>query len=141
MQYDKYVADGYTNKNLVGNRSMVIILHGFTKLMLRISSDNKNNLLDYIEKIKDLQTFSFVFVDLPESMRKNEYEKWYKSSVDSNYGIWVGNGVADQTLIKTNIGFKKTNNEVQKGYGIVVKNTKTALVNLVGNVEESGDDE
>ena len=109
--------------------------------MLRVSGDNKTNLLDYLEKIKDLQTFSFIFVDLPESMRKNEYEKWYKASVDSNYGIWVGNGVADQTLIKTNIGFKKTNNEVQKGYGIVVKNTKTALVNLVGNVEERGDDE
>ena len=141
MQYDKYVADGYTNKNLIGNKAMVIVFEGFTKLMLRISPENKTSLLDYIEKIKDLQTFSFVFVDIPESMRKNEYDKWYKASVDANYGIWVGNGVADQSLIKTNIGFKKTNNEVPKGYGVVVKNTKTSLVNLVGDVAEGDSDE
>ncbi len=141
IQYDKYVADGYTNKNLVGNRSMVILLVGFSKLLLRISADNKTKLLDYLEKIKELQTFSFILVDLPDAMRKNEYEKWYKASVDSNYGIWIGNGVADQNLIKTNIGFKKTNNEVQKGFGVVIKNTKTSLVNLVGNDKEGDNDE
>ena len=71
---------------------------------------------------------------------ENEYEKWYKAAVDNNYGIWVYNGVADQTAIKTNIGFKKTNNEVPKGYGVVVKNTKTSLVNLVTD-EAIGDDD
>ena len=141
MQYDKYVADGYSNKNLINNKSMVIVFYEYSKLILRISPENKTKLLEFFEKIKDLQTFSFIFVDLPEAMRKNEYEKWYKSTIDSNNGIWVGNGVADQSLIKTNIGFKKTNNEVLKGYGVVVKNTKTALVNLVGDKEESGDDE
>ena len=141
MQYDKYVADGYNNKNLINNKSMVITIVGFGKFLLRITPENKASLFDYLEKIKDLQTFSFVLVDIPESMRKNEYEKWYKAAIDANYGIWVGNGVADQNLIKTNIGFKKTNNEVLKGYGVVVKNTKTNLVNLVGDIEESGDDE
>ena len=140
MQYDQYVVDGYSNKGIVKNKSMVIVLFGFTKLLLRISPENKTLLTDYLEKIKDMQTFNFIFVDQPDGFKKNEYEKWYKASVDSNYGIWVYNGVADQTAIKTNIGFKKTNNEVPKGYGVVVKNTKTTLVNLVTD-EPIGDDD
>ncbi|MBP5684127.1 MAG: hypothetical protein J6X02_02595, partial [Bacilli bacterium] len=139
--YDQYVADGYSNKTIANNKSMVIILSGFTKLLLRISPENKTTLTDYLEKIKDMQTFNFIFVDQPDGLKKNEYEKWYKAAVDSNYGIWIYNGVADQTAIKTNIGFKKTNNEVPKGYGVVVKNTKTSLVNLVTDEAVGDDDE
>ena len=141
MQYDQYVADGYSNKTISANKSMVVILSGFGKLLLRLSPENKTAFTDYLEKIKDMQTFSFIFVDTPDTFKKNEYDKWYKAAIDTNYGIWIGNGVADQTAIKTNIGFKKTNNEVPKGYGVVVKNTKTSLVNLITDEAVGDDDE
>ena len=81
--------------------------------------------------ITNVGIFNFIIVDAVDNLKKMEYDSWYKSIVQSNYGIWIGNGIADQTLIKTNIGFKKTNNEIPDGYGIVVKNSKTSLVNLV----------
>ena len=81
-------------------------------------------------------TFDFVFVDQVDNFKKIEYDKWYKVVVDNNYGIWVGNGIADQTVLKTNIGFKKTNNEVLEGYGLIIRNTKTYLVNLIQDDKE-----
>ena len=87
--------------------------------------------MDYLIQCKDIKLFDFVLVDRVDNLKKYEYENWYKTTVSNNYGIWIGNGVADQSLIKTNIGFKKNNNEVPKGYGIVIKNTKTSLVNMV----------
>ena len=136
MQYDIYVRDGYSDKNLKGTRNMVVIINNFSKFLLKVSPDVKTNFLELLEKIKDMQTFDFIFVDQVDSFKKMEYDKWYKTVVDNDYGIWVGNGIADQSLIKTNIGFKKTNNEVPSGYGLVVRNTKTYLTNLVSDRED-----
>ena len=75
-------------------------------------------------------------VDYVDNLKKLEYDEWYKRVVQNNYGILIGNGVADQTLIKTNSGFKKINNEIPNGFGIVIKNTKTNLVKLITDNEK-----
>ena len=43
------------NKNLINNKSMVIAIMGFSKLLLRISPDNKTKLLDYLENDKAIK--------------------------------------------------------------------------------------
>ena len=136
MEYDVYVKDGYSNKTVKTYRNMVVVISNFNKFLLKISQETKENFFNMLEKIKDLQTFDFILTDQVDNFKKIEYDKWYKTVVDNNYGIWVGSGIADQTVIKTNIGFKKTNNEVPKGYGLVVRNTKTYLVNLVSEDKE-----
>lgn len=135
-QYDIYVNDGYSNKNLKTYRNMTVIINNFSKFLLKVSTENKTEFLDILEKIKDIQNFSFIFVDQVDNFKKLEYDKWYRTIVNSSYGIWVGNGIADQTVLKTNIGFKKNNNEVPDGYGLIIKNTKISLVNLIQDDEE-----
>ena len=130
-QHNTYVNDNYSLKNLSNTRNMVTIFYNFSKMLSLLSDDAKKRFFDLISKCKDLKTFDFIIVDRVEDLKKYEYESWYKDTVQNNYGIWLGNGVADQNLIKTNIGFKKDNNEIIDGYGIVVKNTKTNLVNMI----------
>ena len=130
-QYDMYVKDGYSNKNIRNNRNMVILLYEFTKILLKIAPEVKKQFLDYLEKGKNLGTFDIIIIDQVDNLKKLEYDSWYKSIIQNSYGIWIGDGIADQSLIKTNIGFKKTNNEIPNGYGIVVKNSKTNLVNMI----------
>ena len=135
-QYNEYVNNGYNAKTLVNNRNTAVIFYNFSKLLLKITSDNKTRLLKLIENVKNIGKFDFIIADLPNALKSYEYDSWYKNCIPSDYGIWIGNGVADQTLIKTNIGFRKSNNEVPAGYGIVVKNSKIYLVNLVIDKEE-----
>ena len=139
-EYGIYVNDGYNNKNLLGYKKMVIIISNLTKFLMKIDTLTKDRFTSEIEKIRDLGNISFVFTGQVDNLKKLEYDKWYKTIVDSNCGIWVGNGIADQQLIKTNIGFKKTNNEIPENYGIVVKNSKTYLVNLTSFKKEEKDD-
>ena len=134
--YNEYEKAGYNLKAIENNRNSTIIFHGFDKLLLKLNPDNKTRLLEVLEKCKSINKFDIIISDQASNLKKYEYESWYKNSVSNNYGIWVGNGVADQNIIKTNIGFKKNNNEVSEGYGIVIKNNKTNLVNLV---QEEGD--
>jgi len=134
--YNEYVNAGYSTKNISANRNTITVCMGFSKILLRLTDDVKKRFLSLLEKAKELGLYEFILIDRPENLKKFEFDSWYKNAINNNYGIWVGNGVADQSLIKTNIGFKKVNNEVLKGYGIVIKNSKTSLVNLVteGNV-------
>ena len=124
---------------------MVVIIFGIAKLLLKISNDCKMKFLDFLPKVKGLGTFEILIVDSVDNIKKQEYNEWYKGMVDNSTGIWVGNGIGDQSLIKTNIGFKKTNNEVPNGYGIIVKSSKTFLVNLIRvdnneSIDEKGDE-
>ncbi len=130
-QYNEYEKGGFDLKVLENNRNTTIVIHGFDKLLLKISPDNKTKFLELLEKAKNLGKFDFILSDQASNFKKYEYESWYKNAISSNYGIWIGNGVADQNTIKTNISFKKENNEINEGYGVVVKNSKTTLVNLI----------
>ena len=143
FQYKKYVDDGYTNKNLKSTRHITVILAGFSKIMVRINDEIKKRFFELLKSVKDIEQFTYIFVDRVDNLKKLEYDEWYKKVIQNNYGIWIGNGVADQNLIKTNIGFKKVNNEIPDGYGIVIKNTKTSLVKLISDngIDEKSDGE
>ena len=134
-QYDVYVKNNYSVEPLKNTNMTTVIINGFNKLTARLSEDVKKRYLECLKNIKDIGKFVYIFVERVDNLKKLEYDEWYKRVVHNNYGIWIGNGVADQTLIKTNIGFKKTNNEIPLGYGIVIKNTKTSLVKLITDSE------
>ena len=143
-QYKQYVNDGYSNKNLKSTKNSTIILASFTRVIARLNEEIKKRFLDDLAKVKDTNQFDFIIVDRVDNLKKLEYDEWYKKVIQNNYGIWLGNGIADQTLIKTNIGFKKDNNEIPFGFGIVVRNSKTSLVKLITDTNyetlENGDD-
>lgn len=140
-QYDVYVKNGYNKDALKSTNKTTVIINGFTKLLARIDETVKKRYLDALKNVKDIGQFCYIFVDRVDNFKKLEYDEWYKKVIQNNYGIWIGNGVADQALIKTNIGFKKTNNEIPAGFGVVVKNTKTGLVKLVTDGEYAKVDE
>ena len=109
--------------------------------MSKIDESIKKRFFEAIKSVKDTCQFDFIIVDRVDKLKQLEYDDWYKKVVQNSYGIWIGSGVADQNLIKTNIGFKKNNNEISSQYGIVVKNMKVSLVKLLsdGNIITNDD--
>ena len=140
-QFKKYVEDGYSNKNLKLTKNTTIIFADFSKVMSKIDESIKKRFFEAIKSVKDTCQFDFIIVDRVDKLKQLEYDDWYKKVVQNSYGIWIGSGVADQNLIKTNIGFKKNNNEISSQYGIVVKNMKVSLVKLLsdGNIITNDD--
>ena len=137
-QYNEYVKNNYNSNILDKNRNMVVIFYGFSRLLLKINTESKNRLLDLLEKGKNTNRFNIIIFDQVNNLKKYEYDSWFKNIFINNYGIWIGNGVLDQTLIKTNINFRKNNNEIPNGYGIVIKDSQIELVNLIKE-QEDGD--
>ncbi len=139
-QYKVYVDNNYNKDVLKGTNTTVVIINGLNRLLSRVNDEVKRRFFESLKKCKEINQFCFICVDRVDNLKKLEYDEWYKRVIQNNYGIWIGNGIADQTLIKTNIGFKKTNNEIPNGFGIIVKNTKTNLVKLVSDDDSKVDD-
>ena len=136
-QHDIYVNDGYSNKNLGNYRKMLVIINGFDKFLTKIGPDNKKTFEEFIVNGKDLGTIGFILCDTPTGFKKYEYDSWYKSVVANNYGIWIGNGVPDQTAIKANIPYRNNLKEIGSENGVIIKNSKPYLVKLIKkSVEE-----
>ena len=137
FQIKTFTENNYNKEVLKNTNPTTIVVNGFTKLLTRLNDTVKKRYLEALKNAKDTNQFVFICVDRVDNFKKLEYDEWYKKVIQNNYGIWIGNGVADQSLLKTNIGFKKTNNELSNGFGIVIKNTKTNLVKLVSDGENS----
>ena len=133
FMHQKYVEDGYSTKNLQTTKNTVIVFAGYNKILSRANDEVKKRFFETIKGAKELGKFDFIISDRVDYLKKMEYDDWFKNTIQTSFGIWIGNGVADQNLIKTNIGFKKNNNEIPKGFGIVIKNTKTSLVKLISD--------
>lgn len=83
-----------------------------------------------------------VFVILADSTRNiagYSFEKWFKTNVIPNEGIWVGNGITGQYYLKTNNTIPDMSQEISDTYGFVVKNGKPAMVKLLAEAEETDD--
>lgn len=75
-----------------------------------------------------------MFIDIPISFKKYEFDEWYKNSFDGNNGIWVGAGFNQQFVLKTSIQ-RVTLGSIDKGHIIIVKNGIPINVKLINEVK------
>ena len=130
-QYEVYKNNDYDKKALDNNKFTYCIIVGIEALKNRLSDDNKKKLEDLFITSKDLGTICFIIVDSVDKIKKNEYENWYKNCVDSNNGIWLGNGIADQYVIKTNQRIEEMKKEVPHNFCFVIKKGKPYFVKFI----------
>ena len=99
--------------------------------MTRINADNKNKLSSVLVNAKDLNVDNFVIVDSADKIKSFGYDEWYKTGVDQSQGIWLGNGIADQYVLKLLSVPRQLRDEIPENFGYIVKNGKTTLVKLI----------
>ena len=80
---------------------------------------------------EELETFVFILSDIPTNIKKYEFDSWYKTSINNTSGIWLGNGVTDQNVIKANIPFRNNLKEIGVDNAVIVKNSKPYLVKII----------
>ena len=137
LQYNLYIENNHDNSVLSSYSKVVVLISNFDKFITKIGSDNKKKFEDLITKGKELETFIFILSDTATNLKKYEYDSWYKSSITNTSGIWIGNGVTEQSIIKVNVPFKNNLKEIGNENGVVVKNSKPSLVKLVKKGVES----
>ena len=94
-----------------------------------------------LQDIQGTRKCSFIITEGYNRMKLHEFESWYKNMVNNDSGIWVGNGIEDQYLIKLNTSKRRRVNNCGDSFGYVAKEGQTTYIKLLGMKDEGDEDE
>lgn len=135
----------YISDNLVDNvkklieeinndTNSIFIIYGLEKFKASLEATDFTN---FMAKMKECGKIKLLFIETQFKLKKFAFEGWYSENVVNINGIWVGNGVMDQGVIRIS--------DLNTRYKIKVNNTfawliKNGIGELVKFAAELGDD-
>lgn len=111
----------------------VYVLIGLKRFCEQLSDDGKDKFSTLVEKAESVYKLHFVIVDALAQISSYSYEGWYKRQLNGADGLWVGDGVADQYMLKINKVTSELYDEVGDEYGYLVSKGKPVLVKLLNS--------
>ena len=78
--------------------NVVLVINGIYKILSKLSGSSKIEKM--IEKIKKYEKICVVLVEDGTKLKNYAYDEWFKSIFSTNDGLWIGKGMADQTVFK-----------------------------------------
>lgn len=112
-----YVKSGYDSDSLKGYGNMVFVIVGINKIKTILGKDFDTLVGNTFIASKKLSKISYVFVDAFDNIKKLEYDLWYKDIVNSTRGIWIGNGLAEQSVFKLFANSKSISGNIPNNFG------------------------
>ena len=118
----------------------ICLILGIDKLTSDIEF-GEQKIFEMLKLAEEKDNCNFIFVDNATRIKNHEYDDWYKTYVSGDTGIWIGNGIEDQYLIRANtIGIDVVNN-CGMSFGYVVNQGEATMIKLLGIKEDGGIDE
>ena len=97
----------------------------------------EQKLYQMLKNAEELENCCFIIIDNATKLKNHEYDEWYKEYVTGDTGIWVGNGIDDQYLIKTNPSDRYLINNCGSSFGYVINQGDLTMIKLIGIKEET----
>ena len=140
---DKIINDNYAlyeknnyNKLIFQNfKPITCVIIGLDNFINKLDSDSKNKLESVFTKAKEMEIIDFIFVDNVDKIKRYETESWYKATVNTNEGIWLGNGINDQYTIKVSKRTTETKLDIGNNFCFVVKKGVPVLVKYIEDLD------
>ena len=123
-------ANNMNLRSLSDAKNNVVVIVGFDKFFSKLDDDHKAKFKEILDAQKEILKLTFVFIEVPGSLKKYEYEEWYKNGVNTNDGIWIGNGVSGQYSIKLSVQPSGINT-IENDYAVVIKNGMPTVIKTI----------
>ncbi|ETI69497.1 type VII secretion protein EssC [Neobacillus vireti] len=127
------IADGVTPPVF---EPIFCVIDSFIEMNLALSADGKDKLKVFLEKGSSLAVH-LIIGDQADRINSISYESWFKNQVSQSDGIWVGSGITDQYVLKTNKTTSEMYQEIPNDFGYVIKKGKPVLVKLLSSAAAS----
>ena len=111
------------------DQNQLVIIYGFDKFMNKLN--NKTLFEKFISYIKENDLYKIILIDDANKIKTYGYENWYTSMFSNSDGIWIGKGIADQSLFKIGTIKKEYLEEFKNNYGLVVSDGTPIITKLI----------
>lgn len=128
---DASVLDAYDEKTYV--------IVGMKKMFDQLSADGREKLYTLIEKAESIYKIHFVLIDELTQYNNYNYEAWYKRHITGAEGLWIGDGVADQYLLKVSKVTSDLYEEIGTEYGHNITRNRPTLVKILSSALDGGE--
>ena len=112
------------------------VIIGFNRFMERLSEDGRDKMKVLLERGEAFYKIRFILVDSAAHFGAYNYEGWYKRHISGADGLWIGDGVTDQYLLKVNKLSSDLYQELGTEYGYLFKRGRMTQVKLLNAMEE-----
>lgn len=120
-------------KELVNDKQTTYIITIFEVAKLKNKCDVKK--IDEFTKVfKSSDNIVLNFVSTASKVKDLSLDTWYVMSIDKQTGIWLGDGVIDQGVIRTSTLTKDMRNSLAPNFGWYIKNGALSLVKFIDSV-------
>lgn len=136
QEKDAFEKNNYDKSIFQGKKPFTIFIIGVDSFKNKLNADNKTKFGNLFTLGKDLGIVSFLLIDTIDKIKKIEFEPWYKSEVNNNFGIYLGNGISEQFSIKTTQKLDEMKKEVPDGFGFVIKRGRVQYVKFLEEFDE-----
>lgn len=138
--YCKQVLEIFNNnqknlKSIKDVKDVLIVIIGVEKFVKNLSSEDKALYDSIISVNKEINKVHIIFIDSYNSLKKCEFESWYKDSVDSSNGLYIGDGFAEQYSIKPTKILQEYYKNIGNNYGYLVKNGNVKFVKIIESIK------
>ena len=91
-----------------------------------------------LKKAEEKENCKFILIENASKLKNHEYDEWYKKYVQGDTGIWIGNGVDDQYLIRLNTIGNEIIKNCGSSFGYVINQSEPTMIKLLG-IREDGE--
>lgn len=135
-EFKKSIKNDIKKGNDVYTICVIIGIDKFTSEEIIEEFEFSNLLAD----ARDSGKHSFIMIENPERLENHTYDDWYTNFINQDCGIWVGNGIENQTLITKNFSMEGLENNCGNSFGYVINEGIATLIKYIGIEEETSDE-
>lgn len=115
------------------SEQLVIVLNSLAQIKSLLSKDGNEKLSLVLERGALKYNMLVIISDQVKNIPTYSFEKWYKTNVSVNSGIWVGNGISEQYQMKANKVTSEMREEITSEFGYALNKGKCVKVKLLTN--------
>lgn len=134
--FKMYEEAGFNGDVLKKQKNMVCIFFGAQAILNKFSPDTFKKMATIVSQASQMGLLSFVFVDSSDAFRSYSYEEWFKPGIDLSRGLWIGNGINDQTFFKVSKITREDRAEITPEFGFIINNGKLTRIKLLSDFKK-----
>ncbi|MBR6690242.1 MAG: type VII secretion protein EssC [Bacilli bacterium] len=129
---DEVLKNNNNNIRSIKNiKDVMCVIIGFDKFISSLSKEDKDKFISILTKSKETLKVHFIFIDIPAGFKPYEFETWYKSSINTSSGLWLGDGFAEQYLIKPTKVIQAYYDIIGNNFGYIVENGQVKFIKIL----------
>lgn len=128
---NQYKTAKAANQTLPEYSKKYYVITGFQSIYESLSAENQDKLNVLIEKAELEYHIRFILCDTSKNISSYMHLPWYKRHVSDYHGIWLGNGFAEQHIVKVRKMQSTFYAEIPYEYGYMVKDGNAKLIKLL----------